>query len=125
MVRKEAARDIILSCSLVLLGNDGLERSLHTQNIHVWPKSAITNRDLEKVERHLPKGSIAQQAGLKRRLDAENAANTHLGKKIKSEDPTNDDDDSFLKEYRKMEAAGKIDESVKTKLIHFLSKICN
>ena len=121
MVRKEAARDVLLSCSLVLLGNDGSENCLHTENIHVWPKATITKRDLDKLERHLPKGSIAQQAAMKRRLDAANAT---LEKKIKMEDPNNDDD-IFLQEYRSMKAAGKIDESAKAKLIHFLSKICH
>jgi len=121
MVRKEAARDVLLSCSLFLLGNDGSEKCLHTERIHVWPKATITKRDLDKLERHLPKGSIAQQAAMKRRLDAANAT---LEKKIKMEDPTNDDD-IFLKEYRSMKAAGKIDESAKAKLIHFLSKICH
>ena len=117
--KKEAARDVLLRCSLVLLGNDQVQKILHKEDIHVWIKSTINQRDLDKLERRKDKGSIAQHAGMKRRLDA---ANETLERKIKKEDLA---EDLFLDEYKKMKDLGKINEPVQMELLHFLSQICH
>ena len=121
--KKEAARDVLFRCSLVLLKNKGVsdqvQKILHQEDIHVWIKSTINQRDLEKLERRKDKGSIAQQAGMKRRLDA---ANETLERKIKTEDLA---EDLFLDEYKKMKDLGKIDEPVQMELLNFLSQICH
>jgi len=115
--------------SLVRLDPNGIQyqTTIHEEVLNLWIKSKIKPEHLELLERRKPKGSVAQLAASKRRLEEGNittSINQIIGtneKKIKIEDS----EDSFLVEYFKQQEAGKIDQDIQLKLLDVLSKNCH
>ena len=93
------------------------ETILHEERIHIWVKSSVCTRDLEKRERRKSKGSVAQASSIKRKLTA--AKDIKAEKSMKTENISKEE---FIAELNKQEYLGLLTKTTYCELMEVLKR---